>query len=225
MNPRRRPTQLVIFDCDGVLVESEPIFNRVLHRYVLGCGARMSLAECSAEFTGKSRDAVEDYLTAQSLEVPSGWPGDFYDQALAALSQEVTAIEGAVELVQALRAQGMDFCIASNGLRDKMEVTLGRAGLLPFFSEHMFSAYEVGASKPAPDVFLHAARQFGVAPGDCLVVEDSSSGFEAAKRAGMPCLALLPPALLDSPPAALHGAHRITALQEVAQILGPRVQN
>ncbi|MGR3622477.1 HAD family hydrolase [Pseudophaeobacter sp.] len=225
MTPHRRSIKLVIFDCDGVLVESEPIFNRVLHRYLLYCGARISLVECCAEFTGKSRDAVEDYLTAQSLEVPSGWPGDFYDQALAALSQEVTAIEGAVELVQDLRAKGMDFCVASNGVRDKMKVTLARAGLLPFFGEHMFSAYEVGASKPAPDVFLHAARQFGVPPGDCLVVEDSSSGFEAAKRAGMPCLALLPPALLDSPPAALHGAHRITALQEVAQILGPRVQN
>lgn len=212
------PAKLVIFDCDGVLVNSEPIFNRVLHDYLQNCGAVISYKETCARFTGKNRKVVETYLRQTSLAIPASWPDDFYQIALATLAKEVRPIEGVGALLQALSANGVAICVASNGGMDKMETTLGRVGFLELFQGAMFSAYDIGESKPAPDVFLHAASTLGVTARDCIVVEDSSSGFEAAHRAGMRCFAYLPHG--QSMGRQLHSAEPFGRMQDLVALLG-----
>lgn len=189
MSPVVQTPDLVIFDCDGVLVDSEPIFLRVLHRYLCRAGASLSEAECNAYFIGKSKKNVEAYLKTQGLPIPSDWPDAFYAQALIELERDCKAIDGISDVLQALVQSNTLFCAASNGLRDKIEFTLSHTGLRPFFEDRIYSAYEVGQSKPAPDVFLHAASELGVEPRNCVVIEDSSSGVKAAQAAGMACFA------------------------------------
>ncbi|CAN0564543.1 unnamed protein product, partial [Laminaria digitata] len=214
----RRAPKLVIFDCDGVLVDSEPTFNRVLHAYLLSTGASLSLVECHGLFVGKSRHDVERYVSERGLRLPAKWPHDFYDRVLEALGKEVEPIPGAREAVTLISSAGIPLCVASNGLLAKMRVTLERSGLLPWFEGNMFSAYDVGASKPAPDVFLHAAEMNGVAPEDCVVVEDSMSGFEAASNAAMTCFAYLPKTALN--PENVFGARRLTDMADLPKLLG-----
>ncbi len=117
-----------------------------------------------------------------------------------------------------ISSAGIPLCVASNGHLAKMRVTLERSGLLPWFEGNMFSAYDVGASKPAPDVFLHAAEMNGVAPEHCVVVEDSTSGFEAAFNAAMTCFAYDPKTTLK--PTNLFGARRLTDLADLPKLLG-----
>lgn len=188
----QNPRKLVIFDCDGVLVNSEPIFNRVLHSYLRGCGVDISFSETCSRFTGKNRREVEAYFQAIGRTIPEDWPDAFYTKTLAALAAEVCAIDGVEAVLDILMEKGVAICVASNGLIKKMDVTLTRVGFLRRFQGAMFSAYDIGQSKPAPDVFQHAARQMGVKPEDCVVIEDSKSGFEAAQRADMRCFAYLP---------------------------------
>lgn len=187
-----QPPKLVIFDCDGVLVNSEPIFNRVLHEFLLICGAPLTYQECCDAFTGKNKFAVETYLTDAGLNVPDNWAKGFYERALDALGKEVEAIDGVHALLEALLKANIPFCVASNGLMAKMQVTLRRTQMLSYFEGQMFSAYDIGNRKPAPDVFLHAAKVNNVLPDDCVVIEDSASGFEAAQNAQMPCFAYSP---------------------------------
>jgi len=214
----RRTPKLVIFDCDGVLVDSEPIFNRVLHAYLLSSGARLSLDKCHSLFVGKCRHDVERYVSDRGLRLTEKWPQDFYVSVLDALRTEVAPIPGAREAVAMISSAGIPLCVASNGLLAKMHVTLERSGLLPWFEGKMYSAYDVGASKPAPDVFLHAAEMNRVAPEHCVVVEDSASGFEAASNAAMTCFAYDPNATLK--PENLFGARRLTDMADLPKLLG-----
>lgn len=213
----QRNTKLVIFDCDGVLVDTEPTFNRILHTYLLSIGARLSLIECSNLFVGKSRHDVERYVSDRGLRLPENWPQDFYDRVLDTLRTEVRPIPGAREAVAMISSVGIPLCVASNGLLAKMHVTLERSGLLPWFEGKMYSAYDVGASKPAPDVFLHAAEDNGVAPEHCVVVEDSASGFEAASNAAMACFAYVPNATWK--PENLFGARPLTDMADLPKML------
>lgn len=189
MIPLAKPPSLVIFDCDGVLVDSEPIFLRVLHRYLHSAGASLSFEDCRAKFIGKSKGDVEDYLNACALPIPADWPDAFYARAMVELERDCKAVDGIAHVLQALIQSKIPFCTASNGLREKIELTLSQTGLLPYFKDRIHSAYEVGRSKPAPDVFLHAAKVQGVLPEDCAVIEDSPSGVKAAQAAGMRCFA------------------------------------
>ena len=212
------PPKLVIFDCDGVLVNSEPIFNRVLHEFLRSCGADLSFPECCELFIGKSRHDVELYLTNQGVRLPENWSANFYDKALEALKREVTPIQGARRILQELMSAKVPFCVASNGLMTKMHVTLEQTGMLPWFKGNMFSAYEVGLSKPAPDVFLHAADANGIRPEHCLVVEDSASGFEAAANAGMDCFAYIPKG--TKPVTNIFGARQFCDMRLLPVMLG-----
>ncbi len=213
-----RTPKLVIFDCDGVLVDSEPTFNRVLHEYLLSSGARLSLVECHSLFVGKSRHDVERYVSERGFRLPAKWPQDFYDSVLDALRTEVAPIPGAREAVAMISSAGIPLCVASNGLLAKMHVTLERSGLLPWFEGKMYSAYDVGASKPAPDVFLHAAEMNRAAPEHCVVIEDSASGFEAASNAAMTCFAYDPKTTLE--PENLFDARRLTDMADLPKLLG-----
>ncbi|KIC10795.1 hypothetical protein RA19_10420 [Leisingera sp. ANG-M1] len=210
--------ELVIFDCDGVLVDSEPIFLRVLHRFLLSAGASLTHADCCAQFIGKSRGDVEAYLIEQGLAIPADWPDAFYAQAMVELERDCQAIDGVQEVLQALVQSGIPFCAASNGLRDKIEFTLSHTGLLPFFENRFYSAYDVGRSKPAPDVFLFAAELHGIPPARCTVIEDSPSGLEAAQAAGMACYAYSGAGTL--PPGRLFGAQPFGAMWQLPALLG-----
>jgi HAD superfamily hydrolase (TIGR01509 family) len=214
----KQPPKLVIFDCDGVLLNSEPIFNRVLHDFLHSCGAQLSFSECCELFIGKSRDDVEQYLTNEGLSFPANWSTGFYEQALDALKNEVTAIKGARTVLQRLITAKVPFCVASNGLLAKMHVTLERTQMRAWCEGRMFSAYDVGQSKPAPDVFLHAAKTLGVRSNECAVIEDSPSGFEAAANAQMRCFAYLPDR--GTTPVNLFGAHKFHDMRDLPNMLG-----
>lgn len=174
---------LVIFDCDGVLIDSEPIANRVFSERLATVGISMTPEEVMRVFVGRSRDtciAMAGRIAGRDL------PPDFaatWDEALhAALEREVRPVEGVPEL---LRTLPLPYCVASNGEPRHMQLGLEAAGLMPFVAGRLFSAAEVARPKPAPDVYLHAAGSMGVIPARCAVVEDTVTGATAGVAAGM----------------------------------------
>ncbi|WP_417317455.1 HAD family hydrolase [Emcibacter sp.] len=182
--------ELVIFDCDGVLVDSEPIANRVLRDALADEGLEMSLSDVIAEFVGLSMTSVvkrSEELLGHSL------PEDFLDRVQAetfeVFHRELVAVEGIHDVVAYLQEQGIKSCVASSGDFSKMEVTLGLTGLKEDFDGRIFSSSQVSRGKPWPDLYLFAANQMGVDPALCLVVEDSLPGVRGAVAAGMDVLA------------------------------------
>jgi len=174
---------LLIFDLDGVLVESEMLVARVLSERLAGIGIQADAGLIIRRFHYMPYPAITSRLAAeQGVTVPEGFVETLPDVYAAALTRELTATPGARETLGALR---LPKCIASGsrpeGLRRKLELV----GLLEFFDPHLFSAFDVPRPKPAPDVFDMAARSLGVAPARCLVVEDAVVGIEAALAAGM----------------------------------------
>jgi len=174
---------LVIFDCDGVLIDSEPIANRVLLAQLRGLGLRMTDDEVMRTYVGNTRDGC---IAITERKLGRRLPGDFaeaWDRALfEALRAELKAIEGVVEV---LRGLCLPFCAASNAQPERMRVALEAAGLASYFEGRAFSAAEVPRPKPAPDLFLHAAARMGATPKRCAVVEDTPTGVRAGVAAGM----------------------------------------
>ncbi len=210
--------KLVIFDCDGVLVDSEPIFLRVLHGMLQSFGSKLSFQDCWDKFIGKTTRAVDAYMKEQGITAPENWAKDFHVQSRSRLENEVLPVPGARQVVEQLAAANVPLCVASNGHPLTVQATLNRTGLLPWFDGKIFSAHEVGASKPAPDVFLHAAKLAGVQPEHCVVIEDSPSGLQAAANAGMPCFAYTPKT--NPTPPNLFGAHPFQTMNTLPDLLG-----
>jgi len=175
--------ELIIFDCDGVLVDSEPITNRVFGEMLGELGMQVTLDEMFELFVGYSMTQCLTVISERLGKMP---PPDFvqnyYTRARVALGAELTAVPGVVEALDQIT---LPYCVASSGAHEKMRMTLGITGLLPRFEGRMFSATEVARGKPAPDIFLHAASKFGVRPAACLVVEDTPPGVAAGVAAGM----------------------------------------
>ena len=180
---------LTIFDCDGVLVDSEDAANRVMVEMLAGIGFEIGLADCMARFVGKSMTTVRAEVEAETGRAfPPGWPGEIRARTIETLERErVAAIPGIREVVAAHRVAGRLYCVASSGRVEKMHATLGSAGLLALFSEVLFSATVVEHGKPAPDLFLHAAEAMGHAPAACVVVEDSLPGVQPRPRLRRAC--------------------------------------
>ncbi len=210
--------QLVIFDCDGVLVDSEMIFNRVLHTIISEYGATLTFEESCARFIGTNIENVGNYLTSIGVDLAKDWSDALYERAYHALEKDVQPVPGIQGVLRDLTARQVAFCVASNGQTAKMNTTLGTTGMLPLFRGRMYSAYEVGQSKPAPDVFLAAARANDTAPGQCVVIEDSATGLEAAHNASMRCYAYVPKG--HQPPANLFGATRFAQMGDLPGLLG-----
>ncbi|MFE4176162.1 HAD family hydrolase [Streptomyces sp. NPDC056909] len=198
----RPPVELVIFDCDGVLVDSERIAVGVHARILADLGCDFTRAEIVDLFVGSSKEvyrrAVEERL---GRALAPDWQEPYehlYQEAYAAGG--LTPVDGVGE---ALAALTVPLCVASNTRAESVRMSLRRTGLDPWFGEHVFSATEVARGKPAPDLFLHAARGMGVPPDRCAVVEDSAYGAAAARAAGMRvfayCAGLTPAERLAGP--------------------------
>ena len=214
-----RSVDLVIFDCDGVLVDSEFVANAVVAENLSRHGLNMSVQESMATFMGNSMVAVRDKACALGADLPEDWIATLYAEMYAALRQGVEVIAGIPALLDRLEAAGIPYCVASNGSDEKMDITLGATGLAPRFAGRRYSAHALGVAKPDPGLFLIAAQAAGVAPERCLVIEDSASGAMAARRAGMACLGYVPeghPDLLSA-----EGATIIRHMDEVAAHLWP----
>lgn len=177
---------LVIFDCDGVLVDSESISNQVVVDIANRHGAQLTLKDTLDAFVGLSVDGVRDAIREMAgVELPPDWSAVYYAELLPALARSVKAILGVHDVLTILQRAGQPFCVASQGPPEKMHTTLTATGLLSFFEDRMFSAKTVKRPKPAPDLFLHAARHFDAEPARCAVVEDSMTGIAAAIAAEM----------------------------------------
>jgi HAD superfamily hydrolase (TIGR01509 family) len=175
--------ELVIFDCDGVLVDSEPVGNRVLAALLSEIGLPTSTEEAVRDYMGRSVESCLEIIEAKlGRPVPLEFTETLTRRTFAALREELQAVPG---IESALDRIALPICVASSGPHDKMRLTLGLTGLLPRFEGRLFSATDVGRGKPSPDLFLHAAASLDVAAEHCAVVEDSVLGVRAGRAAGM----------------------------------------
>lgn len=178
--------ELFIFDCDGVLVDSERLAIRLDAIYLEQIGWPMPEAEIVERFVGKSdadmRAAIEAHLGGP---VPAEIDKAFERLYRETFDRELEAVEGVQAVLEALAAAGTPLCVASSGTHAKIRRSLAKTGLARFFGDRLFSATDVPNGKPAPDLFLHAAATLGVEPARCAVIEDSVYGVAAALAAGM----------------------------------------
>jgi HAD superfamily hydrolase (TIGR01509 family) len=179
--------RLVIFDCDGTLVDSEEISTEVLARSLSGHGLATTPAEARREYQGLLLTEIDALAQARlGRPLPSGWLEDFERDRAERFRRELRPVAGAAVTVREIEAAGIAVCVASQGKLEKTRLTLELTGLRELFAEQqLFSAWSVARGKPHPDLFLHAAGAMGVEPHDCVVVEDSTSGIEAARAARM----------------------------------------
>ena len=179
-------TPLVIFDCDGVLVDSEPVANRTLGQMLRELGLDLTQAQIFEHFVGYSLPhclrVIEGML---GRAPPENFLRDLQARTFAAFKTELRAMPGIEQALDLLDAAGLPYCVASSGDHEKMNTTLGITGLLARFAGRIFSVTQVARGKPAPDVYLFAARQLGAEPSACVVVEDTPPGVQAGAAAGM----------------------------------------
>jgi HAD superfamily hydrolase (TIGR01509 family) len=176
-------TRLIIFDCDGVLVDSEPIAVRIDVEMLAEVGVSMSEAEVIERYVGRSPEVILAETEARlGRRVPEGWFERGEARIREAYQTELRPVDGIVEALDAIE---VPVCVASSSGHDNLRYKLELTGLYERFAGHIFSATEVANGKPAPDLFLHAASRMGVEPADCAVVEDSRYGVQAARAAGM----------------------------------------
>jgi HAD superfamily hydrolase (TIGR01509 family) len=177
------PFQLVIFDCDGVLVDSERIAVRVEAEFLAELGWPLTEAEIVERFMGRTAEYMDEAIEARlGSRLPGDWKDQFQRRYREAYAADLRPVDGILEVLDQLT---VPTCVASSGSHDKLRLTLGHTGLHGRFEGRIFSGYEVANGKPAPDLFLHAASRMGVDPAGCAVVEDSRWGVEAARAAGM----------------------------------------
>jgi len=202
-----------------VLVDSEPISNAVLAQALTRVGLPTTARAALSEFRGlHMSDVVARAEARLGGPLPEGWVPDYERERANAFRQSLTATPGAAEAVRAVRAAGIAVCVASQGRREKTELTLSLTGLREMFApDAVFSAYTVQRGKPHPDLFLHAAKVMGVEPSQCVVVEDTTLGVRAASSAGMRALGYG----ADSDEAALRqaGAEVFRSLDELSVLL------
>ena len=181
--------ELIIFDCDGVLVDSERIAVKIESEGLTALGWALSHEEVIERFVGRSSAYGHSEIVARlGKVVAESWQSEFGEKYRAALETEVLAVDGVVEALDQIETLT---CVASSSGHEHLRLVLGRTGLYPRFEGRIFSATEVENGKPAPDLFLHAAATLGVAPSACAVIEDSLPGILAAQAAGMDAYAYL----------------------------------
>ncbi|MDX2606545.1 HAD family hydrolase [Streptomyces caniscabiei] len=178
---------LVIFDNDGVLVDSEPISNRILAEYLTELGHPTSYEESIRDYMGSAMHRIHELVLERTgRTLPGDFDDVFHRRVFTAFERELVAVPGVVPVLEKLVADEVPYCVASSGSHERIRVGHRTTGLDRWFGDGLvFSAQDVGRGKPAPDLFLHAAERMGVAPERCAVVEDSPLGVRAGLAAGM----------------------------------------
>ncbi|MET9170299.1 HAD family hydrolase [Streptomyces misionensis] len=178
---------LIIFDNDGVLVDSEPISNRHLAAYLTELGVPTSYEDSLRDYMGSAMHRVHDLVLERTgRRLPEDFDDVLHARIFASFERELRPVPGAVDVLEKLAADRVPYCVASSGSHQKIRVGHRTAGLQRWFQEdRIFSSQDVGRGKPAPDLFLYTAERMGVAPERCAVVEDSPLGVQAAVAAGM----------------------------------------
>ncbi|MHB9859940.1 HAD family hydrolase [Streptomyces sp. YIM S03343] len=209
---------LVIFDNDGVLVDSELISNRHLAGYLTELGHPTSLEDSLRDYKGAAVHRVHDLVMERSGQrLPEDFNEVWESRVLASFAQELEPIPGVVDVLEKLTANGMPYCVASSATHDRIRGAHRKTGLDRWFdASRSFSAQDVRRGKPAPDLFLHAAERMGVPPERCVVVEDSPLGVRAGVAAGMKVLGFTN----MTPPEQLPGAsHYFADFKDLADLL------
>jgi HAD superfamily hydrolase (TIGR01509 family) len=179
----------IIFDCDGVLVDSESLSNGVLLDMASEVGVDLDEAFAVTHFAGKALSVIFQEIAARSdQQLPLDFEQKFRQRTFEAFKQHLKPIEGIHALLDILK---LPYCVASSGPVNKIELNLKLTGLYDYFKGNIYSSYQINSWKPNPDIFLHAATQMGFLPNQCLVVEDSLAGVHAAKSGGFPVVGLI----------------------------------
>ena len=172
----------IIFDCDGVLVDSEPIGNQVLVDMANSYGADIDLDYAFKHFKGGSIYTCRDKIQALvNQPLSQDFIAEYRRRSYSAFKEQIQPVEGVKEVIESL---SIPFCVASSGPNEKIRLNLELTGLLPYFEDNIFSCYTIEKWKPEPDVFIWAAKTMGFKPEDCVVIEDSLTGIQAAKAGG-----------------------------------------
>ncbi|POX39376.1 HAD family phosphatase [Streptomyces sp. Ru72] len=209
---------LVIFDNDGVLVDSEPISNRLLAAYLTELGHPTTYEDSIRDYMGSAMHRIHDLVLERTgKRLPDDFDDVFHARVFAAFERELKPVVGIENVLEKLTADGVPFCVASSGSHDRIRVGHRTTGLDRWFDDgRVFSSQDVGRGKPAPDLFLYAAEQMGAAPQGCVVVEDSPLGVQAAVAAGMDVYGFT----AMTPAERLTGATRLfTSMGELADLL------
>ena len=222
---RTRRFDAVLFDCDGVLVDSEPITNGVLRDMLAELGWELSAAECLRIFLGKAVKDERELIEARTgRPLADAWMASFRHRRNEQLERRLEPIEGVVPAVADIhRRFGGRVACASGADRGKVELQLAKCGLMPYFEGRIFSGHELPRSKPAPDVYLAAAAALDADPKRCAVVEDTVVGVTAGAAAGATVFGYSPPQAGHDAPAALRAAgavHVFTRMDELPKLVG-----
>jgi HAD superfamily hydrolase (TIGR01509 family) len=208
----------VLFDCDGVVVDSEGPTFVLFQQEFAAAGLHLSLNELETNWIGATAEGLAARARKMGADLPPDWVHGFYDRLNARLAMGVPLVPGILAVLDRLDAAGIPVAMGSNGPLAKMAITLGQHGLVDRFRGHVYSGQALGAPKPAPDVYLHAAHALGIAPANCVVVEDSPSGAQAARAAGMSCLGYAPHVV--NPGLVAAGARIFTDMADLPGLLG-----
>lgn len=208
----------VLFDCDGVVVDSEGPTFVLFQKEFAAAGLHLTLHDLETNWIGATAEGLASRARTMGADLAPDWVTGFYQRLNARLAEGVPLIPGILPVLDRLDTAGILYAMGSNGPMAKMAVTLGQHGLVERFRGHVYSGQALGAPKPAPDVYLHAARMLGVDPVDCVVVEDSASGALAARAAGIPCYGYAPHAV--NPALAAAGARIFTDMADLPGLLG-----
>lgn len=209
----------VIFDCDGVIVDSEYPTFVLLAREFADYGLILTPDQIARDFTGGTMAGVADLARTKGADLPRDWVPAFYEKLYAHLALGTALVPGILDVLDHLDARAIPYAVGSNGSDRKMQVTLGQhPGLIERFHGRLFSGQTLGKPKPAPDLYLHAAAALGVDPARCVVVEDSPTGAQAARAAAMVCMGYAAAGHEDGLRAA--GAVIFTDMADLPGILG-----
>jgi HAD superfamily hydrolase (TIGR01509 family) len=221
LRARREPLRLMIFDCDGVLVDSEPLVNRVVAAELTHLGWPMTGEECCERFLGLSFTTMAPLIEAAlGRALPPRWVDHLEQHLVTVLAEEVELMPGAAAALAETTRLGLPWRVASNSSHGELRAKFGRNGLADVVAGRLHSHHDVPRGKPAPDLFLAAAAAEGVAPECCVVIEDSVHGVRAAMAAGMTCLGFCPDGdgavLLAEGAAPFHSLHELPTLLRAA---------
>ena len=223
MAARRFGLKLVIFDCDGVLIDSERVASRVVANELTLLGWPMDADQAQARFVGMNFTDMAPLIAAQlGRPLAPEWRLQLMQAVVDAMEQEAVLIDGALEAMAGVEALGLPWRIASNSSHQEMAVKFARTGLTARVAGRVHSHADVARGKPAPDLFLATAAAQGVRPCECVVIEDSVPGSMAARLAGMDCLGYAPHG--DGMALAAQGAYLFRSMREVPDLLAVATQ-